>query len=110
MYCPLCRAELKLVQRLTPEHEPEYEDLVTVFEGDSSGAAVARATVESAGIESWVKDEEVHGLFPNMGSTEILVCSEDAKPALKALETPEPCAPVRRCRCHSTSKQVPAGG
>ena len=60
---------------------------MTVFEGDSGSAAVARAALEGAGIESWIKDEEVHGVFPSLGSTEILVCEEDEQSALKALET-----------------------
>lgn len=67
---------------------PEYENLVTVFEGDANSAAVARATVESAGIKSWMKDEAVHGLFPGLGSTEILVRAEDQQRAMHALETP----------------------
>jgi hypothetical protein len=101
MFCPVCRVEhregftrcmecnVNLVKTLPPEPEPEYENLVPVFEGDSDSAAVARATVEGSGIESWTQDEEVHGLFPSMGLTEILVREEDEKPALTALEIPE---------------------
>lgn len=99
MYCPICRGECRegfarcldcdeaLVNELPAEPSPEYENLVTILEGDAGSAAVARTTVESAGIKSWIKDEEVHGLFPGMGSTEILVCAEDQQRACKALET-----------------------
>jgi len=99
MYCPICRAEYRvnftrcsdcdvdLVNDLPLEQAPEYENLVTVFEGDSNSALVARARVENAGIKSWAKDEEVHGLFPSLGSTEVLVCDHDKESALKALGT-----------------------
>lgn len=99
MYCPICRGEYRegftrcsdcdeaLVSELPAELTPEYENLVTVFEGDAGSAAVARATVENAGIKSWMKDEEVHGLFPGLGSTEILVRAEDQQQAYKALES-----------------------
>ena len=99
MYCPRCRVEyregftqcsdcdVKLVNDLPPELAPEYENLVMVFVGDSNSAAAARARVEGAGIESWIKGEEVHGVFPSLGPTEILVCAEDEKAALAALET-----------------------
>ena len=80
---------MELVNDLPLPRAPEYENLVTVFEGDSNSGAVARATVENAGIESWIKDEEIHGLFPSLGSTEILVRAEDEKPALKAIKTPD---------------------
>ena len=80
---------MELVNGISPPQEPEYEDLVTVFEGDSNSAVVARSAVENAGIEAWVKDEEVHGLFPSLGSTEILVCEEDEKSALKVIESPD---------------------
>ena len=96
---------MKLVHDLPPERVPEYEDLVTVFEGDSNSAAVARAAVESAGITSWTKDEEVHGLFPSLGPTEILVGAEDKKPALEALETPQHYASTPPDSGHSTSRQ-----
>lgn len=117
MYCPKCRMEyregftqcsdcdVKLVDDLPPPRAPEYENMVTVFEGDSSSAAVARATVEGVGIESWVKDEEVHGLFPSLGSTEILVCEEDEQSAVKALETPDHCARAPHSSGHSTARQ-----
>ena len=62
--------------------------MVTVFEGDANSAVVARAAVENAGVPSWIKDEEVLGLFPGLASTEVLVCAEDEKSALKALKTP----------------------
>ncbi len=78
-----------------------------MFEGDSASAAVARATVASAGIESWVKDEGVHGIFPSLGPTEILVCEEDREAALKALETPEYCAPVVHSEGLSSSMPNP---
>ncbi|MBP7430514.1 MAG: hypothetical protein GX625_18195 [Clostridiaceae bacterium] len=35
-----------------------------------------------------MKDEAVHGLFPGLGSTEILVRAEDQQRARHALETP----------------------
>jgi hypothetical protein len=99
MYCPICRSEFRdgfthcpdcdenLVDDLPPA--PEYENLVPVFEGDSYNASLARATVEGAGIESWIKDGEVHSLFPALGATEVLVREEDKASALKALEIPE---------------------
>lgn len=99
MYCPRCGGEYRddftrcsdcdeaLVSELPAERTPEYENLVTIFEGDAGSAAVARATVENAGVESWIKDEEVHGLFPGLGSTEILVRAEDQQQAHNALET-----------------------
>jgi hypothetical protein len=97
MFCPICRVEhregftrclecdIDLINDIPPEQVPEYENLIPVFEGDSDSAAVARATVEGAGIESWAGDEEVHGLFPSLGLTEVLVREEDEKLALKAL-------------------------
>jgi hypothetical protein len=74
-----------LVNDLPPEPVPQYENLVTVFEGDSNSALVARTKVADAGIKSWVKDEDVHGLFPSLGSTEVLVRDDDKASALKAL-------------------------
>jgi hypothetical protein len=91
------------VNDLPPERTPEYEDMVTVFEGDSNDASVARAAVEGAGVKSWIKDEEVHGLFPNFGATEVLVCTEDEKPALEAFETPK-----RHNRDHLSSRHFPS--
>ena len=98
MYCPRCRDEYRegftrcsdcdeaLVNELPAEPTPKYENLVTAFEGDAGSATVARATVENAGIKSWMKDEQVHGLFPGLGSTEILVRAEDQQQAQKTLE------------------------
>lgn len=101
MWCPVCRAEYRqgftrclkcdvdLVDALPPNPMPGYENLAAVFEGDSDSAAVACAAVEGAGIESWMQDEEVHGLFPSLGLSKVLVREEDEKRALKVLETPE---------------------
>lgn len=101
MYCPICRSEYRegfkrcsdcdtnLVDDLPLAPVPEYENLVTVFEGESNNAALARAAVEGAGIESWIQDGEVHGLFPTLGATEVLVREEDEPKALEALEMPE---------------------
>lgn len=61
--------------------------MVTVFEGDSSSAAVARAAVEGAGIKSWVRNEEAHGVLPCLGPAEVQVRAEDERSALNALET-----------------------
>ena len=69
------------------EPEPEYVEMATVFEGNSNSAAVARGAVEGAGIESWTRDEGIHGVFPSLGPTEIEVRVEDEASALKALET-----------------------
>lgn len=115
MYCPKCRVEyredftkcsdcnVKLVSELPPEQVTEYEDLVTVFDGDSGSSSVARATLEGAGIKSWIKDEDVHGLFPSLGPTEILVCSEDEKRALRVLEGPKHHARVP----HGSGRPIP---
>jgi len=81
--------DVDLVDTLPPERVPGYENLATVFEGDSDSAAVARAAVEGAGIESWMQDDEVHGLFPSLGLSKVLVREEDEKRALKVLETKE---------------------
>lgn len=101
MHCPICRSEFRegfthcpdcdenLVDDLPPEKAPEYENLVPVFKGDSYNASLARAKVESAGIESWIQDGEVHGLFPALSATEVLVREKDETPALKALEIPK---------------------
>ena len=99
MYCPRCRVEyregftrcsdcdVELVRDRPLEPEPEYVETVTVFEGDPNSAAVARATVEGAGIESWIKDEGLNSVFPSLGATEIEVRVEDEASALEALET-----------------------
>jgi hypothetical protein len=92
---------VQLVNGLPQERVLECEDLVTVFEGDPNSAAAARTAVEGVGIKSWIKDEVVHGLFPSLGATEILVCVEDEKPALKALETPEHCTLAPQRKGHS---------
>ncbi len=117
MYCPICRAEyregftqcsecdVKLVNDLPLEQTPEYENLVTVFEGDSNSAAVARTMVEGVGIESWAKDEGLHSIFPNLGPTGIEVRVEDEELALEVLETPEHRAHVPHGKALSTGTQ-----
>lgn len=101
MYCPVCRVEYRdgftqcrecdarLVSILPPPLVPTYENLVSVFDGDANDAVVARSAVEDAGINSWVRDDGTHGLFPSLGSAEILVASEDEKPARKVIESRE---------------------
>ncbi len=97
MYCPLCGTEhrggflrcaecgVELVQDRPRVPEAVYAETVSVFVGDSNSAAAARGRVQSAGIESWFKDEGIHGVFPSLGSTEILVRAKDEKAALLAL-------------------------
>ena len=98
MYCPKCRVEYRegfarcsdcdmaLVNDLPPEPEPEYVEMVTVFEGDSNSAATARARLESAGIRAWDKDEGIHSVFPSVGASEIQVRTEDEDLALEVLK------------------------
>jgi hypothetical protein len=112
MFCPMCRTEFQegfsrcsecevdLVDERPLEPEPEYVQTVTVFQGDSNSAAVAHTMLEGAGIEAWTKDENVHGVYPNLGATEVEVRVEDEAAALEALETmcegaagEEECAP-----------------
>jgi hypothetical protein len=68
------------------EPEVEYVELVTVFVGDSISATAARSRVESVGIESWIKGEDIHSVFPSLGSSAILVSIKDEKAALEALD------------------------
>lgn len=119
MYCPVCKVEhrqgftrctecdVDLVDILPPERVPGYENLVAVFEGDSDSAAVARAAVEGAGIESWIQDEEVHGLFPSLGLSKVLVREEDEKSSLKALDTPKQEKHRPDGSGHSTTRNPP---
>lgn len=101
---------MKLVAHLPPEPPVECKHLTTVFEGDPNSASVARATVEGAGIETWAKDEEVHGLFPNLGPTEILVCETDETLAIEALAIPERATVPRRRGQSAVEKSPSAGG
>lgn len=119
MYCPVCRVEYRegfsrcaacdvdLVSELPAEPEPEYVETVTVFEGDADCAAVARARLEAAGIESWTTDEGVHGLFPSLGGTDVEVRVEDEKRALDALDASEGQEPVTQHGDRAFSKRSP---
>jgi hypothetical protein len=80
---------VELVNDLPPESQPEYAEIVTIFEGDADCAAVARTRVEAAGIDSWTKDEGVHGIFPSLGGTSVEVRIEDEENALNALASTE---------------------
>ena len=116
MFCPLCKVEhregftrclecdVDLVKELPAEQKPEYENLVAVFEGDSISAAMALTVIRSAGIESWTRDEEVHSLFPSLGLSQVLVREEDAKMAVKALDTPETDRRQAHNNSHSSSR------
>jgi hypothetical protein len=100
MYCPICREEFRegfswcpechasLINVLSEEQVPEHLNLVSVFEGDSSSAAVVRSMIEGIGIEAWIKNEEEHGVFPNLEPTVVLVCKANEKKALEAIESP----------------------
>jgi hypothetical protein len=98
MYCPKCRSEFEegyarceecetdLVESL-PSDEPEYTDLVTVYEGDEGLAEVIHAKLLSCGIEAWVESGEtaIHLIAPNLGPTMVAVRAEDEAAARQAL-------------------------
>ncbi|MBI5091843.1 MAG: hypothetical protein HZB26_05285 [Candidatus Hydrogenedentes bacterium] len=78
---------MELVNDLPLEQEPEYVDLVTIYKGNSNSAAVTSARLTSLGIESWIKDEGIQCVFPNLGPAEVQVCMQDKELTLQALGT-----------------------
>jgi hypothetical protein len=101
MFCPKCGVEYRegfnhcsdcdvaLVETAPELPKPEYLEWVTVFEGDQNDAAVARATLENAGIEPIIRDEGLKNVFPSLGSVEVQVRAEDEDAALEALADAE---------------------
>lgn len=100
MYCPICREEHRegftwcsnchasLVEQLPAEEAPESDTFTSVFEGDAGSATVVCAMLEGAGIEAWLKDEEAHGVLPNLGPVEVVLHEENEKAALEAIKNP----------------------
>ncbi len=100
MFCPICGVEHRegftwcsqchasLVDEPPEKEAPESDNLSSIFEGDAGSATVVRAMLEGAGIEAWIKDEEEHGVLPNLGPIEVLVHEANRKAALEVLEMP----------------------
>jgi len=115
MFCPICREEYRegftwcsechasLVDELSAEETQEGDNPVSIFEGDSGSAAGIRAMLEGAGIEAWIKNEEEHGVLPNLGPVEVLVCKENKKDALEAINMPKHDTDTNYDDSHSSS-------
>ncbi len=100
MFCPICSMEFRegftwcpecqasLVDELPAVETPERNELASVFEGDAGSAAVVCAMLEGTGIEAWIKDEEAHGVLPNLGPVKVLVHGVNKKAALETVEMP----------------------
>lgn len=116
MFCPVCGAEhregftwcskceVSLVEELPAEETPESDTFASVFEGEVGSATVVCAVLEGVGIEAWIKDEEEHGVLPNLGPTEVLVHETSRKAALETLEKPQRNAATNYDDSHATSK------
>lgn len=106
MFCPECKYEylerveecpdckVPLVDKLLPEPQPEYVELVTVLEtGNKVIIAIAKSLLEDAGIKYFVKGEVIQDLFAlgsiGLGYAKVQVRrenAEDAKNLLKDLK------------------------
>lgn len=109
MFCPKCKYEylegikkcpdckVPLVDKLPPEPQLEYVELVTVFEtGNKAIIAVAKSILEDAEIKYFVKGEGIQDLFalgsfgigsnPLIGPVKIQVRREDEEDAKNLLK------------------------
>jgi len=98
MYCPSCRSEyiegvkmckecdVALVEEMPPEPRLEYQEQAGVFSSTSpSLVAMAQSILESAGIESFIKDASLANLL-DMNIVELQVAVENEEDARKLLE------------------------
>ena len=51
-------------------------------------AQIAKGLLDSAGVESMVRTDNVGGMYPAMGSAELLVRSDDRRRAIEVLGLP----------------------
>lgn len=51
-------------------------------------AQIAKGLLDSAGVESLVRTDNVGGMYPAMGSAELLVRSDDRRRAIEVLGLP----------------------
>jgi putative signal transducing protein len=62
------------------------QDLVTVSTFPSrSDAQVAKGVLDETGIESMIRSDNVGGMYPALGGTDLLVRAEDLEKATEAL-------------------------
>ncbi len=98
MYCPSCRSEyiegvkmckecdVMLVEDMPPEPRLEYQEQVGVFSSTSpSLVAMAQSVLESAGIESYIRDASLANLL-DMSIVELQVARENEEDARTLLE------------------------
>jgi len=102
MFCPKCRYEyregiaecpdcaVKLIDKLSPEPEPQYQELITVLAtSDQAELLMAKALLEDAEIDFFAKGDGIVDLFgagrlgfnPVVGALEIQVRPEDVEDA-----------------------------
>jgi predicted nucleic acid-binding Zn-ribbon protein len=102
MFCPKCGYEYekkltecpdcgsKLIDRLPEKKDPEWVDLVTVYESENlSDLLVAKSLLEDAQIDFFPHGDGIIELFggvsPVVGVVEIQVREEDEQAALEVL-------------------------
>jgi hypothetical protein len=63
--------------------------VVATFTSEAD-ALIAKGVLDSTGVESMVRTDDVGGMYPTVGSAELLVRSEDRRRAMEVLGWPPP--------------------